>query len=66
MQRLLLLQRQYVTKFELCVEAGAPCLGSERRSYAAGWILRLALQVVEKGTHGRRERRPESVLLGAG
>lgn len=32
--------------------------------YLAGW--RLALQVVEKSTHGRGERRPESALLGAG
>lgn len=39
MQRLLLLRRQKMTKFELCVEAGAPCLGSERRSYMAEWIL---------------------------
>lgn len=66
MQRLSLLQRQYVTKFKLCVEAGAPCLGSERASYMAGWILRFALQVVEKGTHSGRERTHESALLGAG
>lgn len=62
----MLLQRQHITKFKLCVEAGAPCLGSERTSYMEGWILRFALQVVEKGTHGRRERTPESALLAAG
>lgn len=66
MQRLLLLQRQYMTKFKLFVGVGAPCLGSERGSYLAGRILRLALQVVGKGTRGRRERRPDSALLGAG
>lgn len=66
MQRLLLLQREYMIKFQLFEGTGTPCLGSERGSYMAGRILRLALQVVGKGTHGRRERRPESALLGAG
>lgn len=60
-----LLQR-HMSKFELCVGAAAPCLGSQRGLCMAGWILRLALQVVGKGTHGRKESRPESALLGSG
>lgn len=65
MQRLLLLQRQYLIKLKLFV-GQVPCLGSERGPSMAGWILKLALQIVGKGAQGSRERRPESALLGAG
>lgn len=69
MQRLLLMQRQNMTNLS-SVQKQVPHAWVQREGptwqdgYLAGW--KLAFQVVEKGTHGRRERRPESVLLGAG